>query len=522
MHKLLASVVFGFAFVGVASAANNYWKGADGAALGDGANWDLGLPTAVRGCFKAVPSSDYRVTLGDDLTLYGLQTGAQNVRTTVDLGGHTLTLTATEGSGTVRFDQNGSTIVFTNGTLTVPSSGQCRIVQNSETVVIGRGAVVTMKANIVGAQAGKTGNEVRVQDGGVFKGYVSFQSNTSRNRFVVTDANTHYDFVANDANGAFYFGLTNTIEIVKGATASNTVPLHVGEHSDNGNYSGCNLFRVSGSGAKLEQLKALTVGVSTGSDSNRVEILDGAYVHLTGGHHGLGCNPNQSGSFTGGIGNEILVSGEGSKLFQDGTSEYLRIGRISVPGYNGLVVADGAEADIRCLDVNGIGNEVVLSNGTLTIQRLFEWTSDTHEAAANDSATLRFQGPKAKLFFAGGASDPAFSNARFVVSVPETGFENALISTKSGKGGANVNILEGCTFAFEGLLPFVRAGGTTITLVEVGASNRTLTVDDAVLAQIKESAEASEGGRVKATVEVANKKLVLSVKERKGLILLFR
>ena len=521
MHRLLASVVFGLAFVGAAAAANNYWKGADGAALGDETNWDLGLPTAVNGCFKAVPSSDYRVTLNDDLTLYGLQTGAQNVRTTFDLGGYTLNLTSTASGGTVRFDQNGATMVFTNGTLTVPGSGQCRIVQNSATVVIGRGAEVTMKANIQGAQDGKTGNEVRVEDGGVFNGYVSFGEKTSRNQFTVTGADTRYEFQPNVANkNTFSLSRTNSVLISAGAMTTNACSLFVG--SNGSDHFGENFFCVTGEGTSHEQLEALVVGGWEGSDSNRFEVLDGAYVHLTGGNHGLGCNPSQSGSFTGGVGNEILVSGEGSKLFQDGTSQYLRLGRMSVSGDNRLVLADGAEADIRCLDVNGIGNEVVLSNGMLTIQRLFEWTSDTHEAAANDSATLRFQGPKAKLFFEGGASDPALSNTCFAVSVPETGFENTLISTKSGKGGANVNILEGCTFAFEGLLPFVRAGGTTITLVEVGASNRTLTVDDAVLAQIKEAAEASANGLVKATVEVVNKKLVLSVKEKKGLILLLK
>lgn len=436
----------------LAFGANNIYQGPDGGDLGVAGNWSGGVPTAVTGYFSNNPSSNYRVTISEDLTLAAFWWSKENLWVTVDLGGHALTLSSNAAAGALRPANIGSGMVFTNGTISLPNS-HCRLVGSSATVVIGRGATVNMETRFIAA-TGKDehDNEVRVEDGGVLNGLVAFDGNTSRNRFVITGPKTFHKFLPNDTS-AHILRHRGSILVSDGAAATNASKFIVGASATVGN-----LFRVSGAGTTFEQDGQLVVGPVSGSNSNRFEVTDGAYAHLTGGHHGLGWEPGQT-AYDGGFGNEILVSGPGTKLFQNGNSQYLYIGRLQVAGSNRLVVADGAVADIRCLSLSGIGNEVVLSNGTLTIQRLFYANTSSPDVDLGGTSTIRFAGTTPQLFYQSGANDPAFRNTRFVFSVPTTGYSIPTISTTSANDAVNITIPDSSLFEFKGLKEYAKAGG---------------------------------------------------------------
>ena len=123
------------AFATSVATAANYWKGVDGADLATDSNWsDNALPTAEIGYLRddASHGASYTAKIAADQSFYSFWWDVANVRSVLDLGEHTLTLTRgdnTMTSSDFKISASGVEVVVTNGNFV--SSGSVNICSTS-------------------------------------------------------------------------------------------------------------------------------------------------------------------------------------------------------------------------------------------------------------------------------------------------------------------------------------------------------------------------------------------------------
>lgn len=273
------------AFASSVATAANYWKGVDGADLATPDNWsEEALPTAAAGYFqgRSEHGSDYTATLSADTSLYQLVWGgnapdASDV--TLDLGGRTLTLTASSVRP-MRLEKV-SSVTVTNGVLSF-SSGTAWLLGSNQTLTLGAGLTFNGNAAIHAANP-STNSKIVVHDGAKVKGRIYFGANQSEGTILVTGAGTEIDF----NGGVLQMATSNTsstnnsFRVEDGAIVTNAT-LSIG----NSNYraSGATIA-LSGGGKLFTQNWNVSGGAATyivqylDYPAHRVEIGEGSGFH---------------------------------------------------------------------------------------------------------------------------------------------------------------------------------------------------------------------------------------------------
>lgn len=308
----------------VAAADNTKWKGADGTALNDAANWDGTAPFAgvsANGMLfaKGAPSDDYTVRLDDDLVCAGAWMYEDGpYRVTYDLGGHALTFLSRYSShlhkGVTNVVRNG-TIAFTNAAGAVqdvnvwnPKSGYALFVE-------GTGSFV---GNLAFSDSGT--KYLTVQDGGSYKG--SLDARGAACQVTLAGDGTTVDINGGRFNvGGAGWGTRGLV--ADRAYVCNVADLHVGGYDLYGTVGGASLVV---SNATLECTAAsgrATLGSgSVGNDGqgglktvvtheNELRLVDGASVDLKNRGFYIGQDGGSSS-------NCLYVAGEGTVLTNAG------------------------------------------------------------------------------------------------------------------------------------------------------------------------------------------------------------
>ena len=145
-----------FVASGALAAAANYWIGADGADLADANNWEYyisgvaqgthALPTNEAGYFANKSGlSQYSMSLSTDLSLQQLYWFLGNMKTVINLGGHTLSLGGASNAD-IRMNNDGADSTMTNGTLTV--ADKVWLLGNNQTLTFGEGMTFNGSASL--------------------------------------------------------------------------------------------------------------------------------------------------------------------------------------------------------------------------------------------------------------------------------------------------------------------------------------------------------------------------------------
>ena len=485
--------------------AANYWIGADGADLADANNWAEGgsptgahvLPTVAAGYFANKSGlSQYSMSLSSDLSLYQLYWFLPNLKTVLDLGGHTLTLTYSgDKSHVIRFesDKTGAESIITNGTLTFSTSSQTiRILGSNQTQTFGEGLILNGNAELVSASA-QSGSRIVVKDGAKVNGRLSIGNYFSNGEVLITGDGTEVNFgganmvLSSDtatkvsdltsysnryyvANGAL---ITNIAEFAFGATKGtfgNVLVVSNAEMYANkvsvGNAAGhdCNRLEITGAGTLLRALANNNANSSGNGSSNVVRVTKGATCHATGTTylgHGAG------------FGNQLIVDSYATNIY-DGTSQYLYVGCSGATNGTSVFVGDGALLNPRCLGVLGYNNDFTISNGVLKISRLFYVNS----SGVGADTCFRFKGAKPQLLIPSGASDPEFGSGvkpKFIFEIPAGGYT-----------AVPIDCVQSWTFPEDAELEvdasaYSKAGGGKLVLARVTGGQKTLNISDTLL-----------------------------------------
>ena len=458
---IVAASAAGWALV--ASADDTKWKGSDGAALDDAANWDGAAPFAdvsANGMLfaKGAPSDDYIVRLDGDLACAGAWMYEDGpYRVTYDLGGHALTFLSAYSShlhrGVTNVVRNG-TIAFTNAAGAVQNVNVWHLKSGYALFVEGTGGFV---GNLAFSDSGA--KYLTVRDGGSYRG--SLDARGAACEVAFTGAGT----VADINGGRFNVGGAGRGArglVADGACVTNVANLNVGGVDSYGAVGGASLVVSNATLACGTASGSATVGngwlrESNGvlqtwvSHENELRLVDGAYVDVKGKGFYIGLDGGSAS-------NCLYVAGEGTVLTNAGDvngDTPLIAGQGG--DFNAVVVTDGARVHAGAIAAGGQRknfcggrsttavtsrwNRVTVEKGATVEARTFVVGTRHSDDLANGSAAAAVTASNVFAFVEGGKGVaravrvgmlPAAKDNRFVVS--GAGTEVALT------GGATVSV----------------------------------------------------------------------------------
>ena len=369
------------AFPGFAEDA--VWKGSDGDALDDAANWSGGNPfydaetnpdTPL--CFNAAA----KARIDDGLTAYQLKFGAKNISLGVDLKGKTLALI---GEPVAWHSNGGNAVAFTNGTVT-----------SATRFTFGTGTgldfqAVTLTANLYCAALNAW---AKVGGGSKVTGYWGDYDQAKNVKLTVSGKGTVWDF---NGNGFCIGGRGNANSFSNSVCITDyAVVTNIGTTCPVTGYSGLtilgngHLFELS-NGARLYQETGLfQIGINSGNTPqygpDKFRVLSGAKAFVRGivvGRHGKG--------------NLVEVAGKGSLLR----------------------VANAASADCAWGYQTGSSNNVLWVHDHGTVTNL---SSDTHIAGYfNDTQEPKLIVEDGSEFTCGNLSLGAYRAYRALIRVDD-------------------------------------------------------------------------------------------------------
>lgn len=264
-----------------------------------------------------------------------------------------------------------------------------------------------------------------------------------------------------------------------------------------------NEMRVTGSGTKFTQVATTTaatsyIGNGASSVSNRLVVADRAIAEFnrvlcigTGGSVGGtlriengGVVTNKSivyighnNSVTNGRSARVVVTGEGSEWTSTGW-QYLINSTGDAANAHEIFVGDGAKFKGK-LGFSGVGNRLVVSNATVTLDNLM--TTNTAESCTGASgSTIRIAGADAKLTTSSlNGGDKGFAGSEVIEFViPETGWAEAPF-----RANVAFTIHTGVklTLDADSVKAYVKANpnGGKVPLMYTGGANRAITIEDA-------------------------------------------
>lgn len=518
-------------FLGASSAmAANYWIGADGADLADANNWEYyisgvaqgthALPTNEAGYFANKSGlSQYSMSLSTDLSLQQLYWFLDNMKTVINLGGHTLSLGGASNAD-IRMNNDGADSTMTNGTLTV--ADKVWLLGNNQTLTFGEGMTFNGWASLHSSVA-RSGNRIVAKDGAKVNGRLYVNSFQSMGTILIAGDGTEVNFGgANMVLSSSATAYSNTCYVTDGALVTNVAELAFGSAATFGNvfvvsnaemYANkvivgdavghdCNRLEITGAGALLRVLNSVDANINGKGASNVVHVTHGATYHVTGTTylgHGAG------------FGNQLIVDSCATNIY-DGTSKYLYVGCSGTTNGTSVFVGDGALLNPRCLGVFGYNNDFTMSNGVLKISRLFY----VNNSGVGAETRFRFMGTKPQLVIPSGADNPGFGSGtkpRFIFEVPAEGYT-----------AVPIDCVRSWTFPDDAELDvdasaYSDAGGGTLVLARVTGDKKTLTVSNALLSRWNSELAAK---RCSVSYDATARTLSLKVKKNSGFIISFR
>jgi hypothetical protein len=524
-HSIAAVFVGAALFMTTAEAAE--WKGGEVGDINSSANWDGDITTSGMDFPK---NGTYTLTQDVDTVIFKPWCATRNakyqrVNVTFDMGGHTLW--ATNGATQYFGGNDYSTWVFTNGvfknTRGLAANSVTNVIQDSGTGVgmsiIATGADTTFIASskvqahnrfcvINGAKA--YGQEFYF--GGTNKGNVDVLTNVISGKAELCfdsycDVGT-YDRSRNDA----WFNATLVVDDAT-LTARNTAKGEI----DVGYGAGCHdNILIAQNGASVAAAKLF---VCPNSTNNAVSIRSGATVTITYDVllGGLRIQDRPADYVKYGAKGRIEVVGAGSAL-SCGRDFPIRNSTGDSANAQELFVGDGATVTVGTssdgLRLIGLGNRVVVSNGTLTVRTLCPngMTHSNVEYPATNS-TFRIEGAAAKLsatYIRDLAGQKKLSGAPiFEFAIPEGGWPSAPVVIKEAFTISDDTRIR---IDVDSVKAFARAGGRTVPLIATDSSSKLITAD-----LTKISAD------LPANCSLVNENGVLSAKiSQNGLTIIFK
>lgn len=363
----------------VAAADNTKWKGADGAALNDAANWDGTAPFAgvsANGMLfaKGTPSDDYTVRLNGDLVCAGAWAYENTpYRVSYDLGGHTLTFLSAYSNwlhtGVTNVVQNG-TIAFTNAAGTVQnvnvyggSNGYSLFVERTGTFI----------GNLLFSDAGT--KYLTVRGGGSYRG--SLDARGAACQVTFTGDGTTVDINGGRFNvGGAGWGTRGLV--ADKAHVSNVAKLNVGGYDTYGVVGGASLVV---SNATISQAGSDAATVGSGrvqatrvyvTHENELRLVDGASVDVKGNGFYVGLDGGSSS-------NCLYIAGEGTVLTNAGTADSPLIAGQG-GDFNVISITDGARVYAGAIAAGG--QRKSFSRGRVTTAVTSRWNRVTVEKSA--------------------------------------------------------------------------------------------------------------------------------------------
>lgn len=468
-----------------AAADNAKWKGTDGAALNDAANWDGAAPFAgvsANGMLfgKGAPSDDYTVRLDGDLVCAGPWAYEDGpYRVTYDLGGHALTFLSPYSGhlhrGVTNVVRNG-TIAFTNAAGAVQNVNVWHSKSGYALFVEGTGGFV---GNLAFSDSGT--KYLTVRDGGSYRGALDVRGAACQ--VALTGEGTTIDVNGGRFNvGGAGWGARGLV--ADGACVSNVGILNVGGVDSYGAVGGARLVV---SNATLECATAsgvATVGSgyvrdggegvlqSWSAHENELRLVDGAYVDLK--NRGFYVGPEW-----GSASNCLYVAGEGTVLTNAGDvngDTPLIAGQAG--DFNAISVTDGARVYAGAISAGGQRKNFCSGRATTAVTS--RWNRVTVEKGAMVEAGTFVVGTRH-------SDDLANGSAAAAVTV-----SNVFAFVEGGKGAARA-VRVGMLPAAQGNRFVVSGAGTEVALtggatVSVGydgsAGNGVEVLDGGVLAGV--------------------------------------